>query len=99
MTLHTSLTRYALNFPSPPPFEGAHLLQEIAVQFSSQVEQEGIGKELNNLLLLLSHLYNFKVGLTTTHTHMRAHMRTPAGLTEPAQNVHVQHAYLLPPVY
>ena len=36
------------------------------MQFTSLQKQEGGGKEVNNLLLLLSHLYNFKV---SPHAH------------------------------
>ena len=44
-------------------FSGAHVLQGLATKLNElfNLEQYGPGKEMDNIVQLISHLYNFKV--------------------------------------
>ena len=44
-------------------FSGAHILQGLATKLNElfNLEQYGPGKEMDNIVQLISHLYNFKV--------------------------------------
>ena len=46
-----------------PRFPGAVFLQHLVLKFDSLYESKsyGMGKEMDNIIVLLSHLYNFKV--------------------------------------